>query len=313
MLQVLEERSIQAELIPVASERTRGSEILWNGMSIAVQGVEEAVDARPDYALFSAGGALSEQWAPRFAEVGCTVIDNSSAWRMDPQVPLVVPEVNGSIVKPEDLLIANPNCSTIQLVMVLEPLRKAFGMGKVLVSTYQSVTGTGQKAVAQMEAERAGLAIDQVYPHPIDRNLIPHCDVFLENGFTKEEMKLTRETVKILGDPGVLVSATAVRVPVTGGHSESVYVELQSDFTLEQVHAVLASMSGVKVYDHPEQAEYPMPLLVQGQDEVWVGRIRRDLHHPRGLHLFIAADNLRKGAATNAVQILEYCLRQRAS
>jgi len=311
MLQVLEERNVQADLIPVASDRSRGAEVRFNGKPLVVQGVREALEARPDYALFSAGGALSEQWAPLFAEAGCTVIDNSSAWRMDPAVPLVVPEVNGAVLKVGDRLIANPNCSTIQLVMVLEPLRKAFGMGTVLVSTYQSITGTGQKAVAQMESERAGLPVDRVYPHRIDRNLIPQCDVFLDNGYTKEEMKLTRETVKILGDPGVRVSATAVRVPVTGGHSESVYIELQSDFTLEQVHAVLGAMPGVKVYDRPEQAEYPMPLLVQGQDEVWVGRIRRDLHHPRGLHVFIAADNLRKGAATNAVQILEHCLRLR--
>jgi len=313
MLRVLRERAHNPELILSASERSVGAAIHYGDRSFIIRTVEEALESKPDFALFSAGGSLSELWAPRFADIGCTVIDNSSAWRMKPEVKLVVPEVNGSILRSGERIIANPNCSTIQLVMILEPLRRVFGLGRVVVSTYQSITGTGQKAVEQMEAERSGSEVKAVYPHRIDRNLIPQCDVFLENGYTKEEMKLTLETVKILHDPGVKVSATAVRVPVTGGHSESVSIELGRDFELSEVYRALEGFPGVKVIDSPERNEYPMPLWAEGKDDVLVGRIRKDLHLSNGLNLFIAADNLRKGAATNAVQILEAMLDLRQS
>jgi aspartate-semialdehyde dehydrogenase len=263
-----------------------------------------AVDARPDVALFSAGGSTSLEWAPRFAEVGCTVIDNSSAWRMHADKKLIVPEVNGEVLTSEDRIIANPNCSTIQLVMALAPLHKAYGVKRVVVSTYQAVTGTGIKAVQQLQNERKGTEGEMAYPFRIDGNVIPRCDAFTENGYTKEEMKLVLETKKIL-DPGVLVTATAVRVPVTGGHSESVNVEFEKEFELDEVLKLLERAPGVELYDDTAADLYPMPIMVQGRDEVFVGRIRRDETQARTLNLWVVADNLRKGAATNAVQIAE--------
>lgn len=310
MLKVLEERSRNAagfpvdELLPVASERSTGRTIRFRGKAVPVIGMQAAIDARPDIALFSAGGGTSLEWAPRFAEVGCTVIDNSSAWRMYPDKKLVVPEINGHLLTSEDRIIANPNCSTIQMVLALAPLHKAFGVERVIVSTYQSVTGTGMKAVQQMENERNGITGEMAYPFPIDRNVIPRCDVFTDNGYTKEEMKLVHETKKIL-DPNIRVTATAVRVPVTGGHSEAVNVEFAREFDLEAVRELLRNAPGIKLFDDPAKDEYPMPLLANGRDEVFVGRLRRDETQPRTLNMWIVADNLRKGAATNAVQIAE--------
>ena len=310
MLKVLEERSRNAagfpvdELLPVASERSAGRTIRFRGKDVPVIGMQAAIDARPDIALFSAGGGTSLEWAPRFAEVGCTVIDNSSAWRMYPDKKLVVPEINGHLLTSEDRIIANPNCSTIQMVLALAPLHKAFGVERVIVSTYQSVTGTGMKAVQQMENERNGITGEMAYPFPIDRNVIPRCDVFTDNGYTKEEMKLVHETKKIL-DPNIRVTATAVRVPVTGGHSEAVNVEFAREFDLEAVRELLRNAPGIKLFDDPAKDEYPMPLLANGRDEVFVGRLRRDETQPRTLNMWIVADNLRKGAATNAVQIAE--------
>jgi aspartate-semialdehyde dehydrogenase len=270
--------------------------------------MEEAIARRPDVALFSAGGSTSLEWAPRFAEVGCTVIDNSSAWRMEPDKPLVVPEVNGHLLTANDRIIANPNCSTIQLVMALAPLHAVFGVERVVVSTYQAVTGTGMKAVQQLENERMGIKGDMAYPFPIDRNVIPRCDVFTDNGYTKEEMKLVNETRKIL-DPAIRVTATAVRVPVTGGHSESVNIEFAREFELEAARDLLRAAPGVLLLDDPAHDSYPMPIIAEGRDEVFVGRLRRDETQPRTLNLWIVADNLRKGAATNAVQIAELLMR----
>jgi aspartate-semialdehyde dehydrogenase len=270
--------------------------------------MEEASARRPDVALFSAGGSTSREWAPRFAEVGCTVIDNSSAWRMEPDKPLVVPEVNGHLLTANDRIIANPNCSTIQLVMALAPLHAVFGVERVVVSTYQAVTGTGMKAVQQLENERMGIKGDMAYPFPIDRNVIPRCDVFTDNGYTKEEMKLVNETRKIL-DPAIRVTATAVRVPVTGGHSESVNIEFAREFELEAARDLLRAAPGVLLLDDPAHDSYPMPIIAEGRDEVFVGRLRRDETQPRTLNLWIVADNLRKGAATNAVQIAELLMR----
>ncbi len=305
MLKVLEERRFPVdELLAVASERSAGKAVRFRGKDVPVVGMEAAIAARPDIALFSAGGSTSLEWAPRFAEVGCTVVDNSSAWRMFPDKKLVVPEVNGEVLTADDRIIANPNCSTIQLVMALAPLHKAFGVERVIVSTYQAVTGTGQRAVAQLENERKGISGDMAYPFPIDRNVIPRCDVFIENGYTKEEMKLVNETKKIL-DPAIRVTATAVRVPVTGGHSEAVNIELAREFELEEVRRLLREAPGVVVLDDPAKDEYPMPLIAHDRDAVFVGRIRRDETQPRTLNLWIVADNLRKGAATNAVQIAE--------
>jgi aspartate-semialdehyde dehydrogenase len=272
--------------------------------------MEQAIDAKPHLALFSAGGDTSLQWAPKFAEVGCTVIDNSSAWRMHPDKKLVVPEVNGSVLTDDDLIIANPNCSTIQLVMALKPLHDRYQAKRVVVSTYQSVSGTGKAALDQMEMERRGEDGKMVYPYPIDRNCIPHCDIFLDNDYTKEEMKLTNETCKILGDDRVLVTATAVRVPVTGGHSESANVEFEKSFELQDVRQALSDFPGIRVQDNPEVKSYPMPLYASGKDEVFVGRIRRDFTRENTLNMWIVADNLRKGAATNAVQIAEYLVGQ---
>ena len=308
MRKVLVERKFPVtEWIPVASEKSAGQTVDCGGQQVSVVTLEQAVSMKPDLALFSAGGDVSLTWAPRFAEVGCVVIDNSSAWRMDPNIALVVPEVNAAVLSADDRIIANPNCSTIQLVLVLNALHQQFPIRRVLVSTYQSITGTGMRAVEQMENERNNIDGPRVYAYPIDRNCIPQCDSFLENGYTKEEMKLTNETVKILGDETVRVSATAVRVPGMGGHSESVNIEfLGAVPTVEQVKILLASSPGIVVLDDPERQSYPMPLLAQNKDEVFVGRIRRDVSCPEAINLWIVADNLRKGAATNAVQIAEH-------
>jgi aspartate-semialdehyde dehydrogenase len=310
MLKVLEERQFPLdELLPVATERSVGSLVPFAGRHVPVVSMEAAIAARPDLALFSAGGGTSLEWAPRFAEVGCTVVDNSSAWRMFPDKKLVVPEINGDVLTAEDRIIANPNCSTIQLVLALAPLHKAFTVQRVIVSTYQSVTGTGMKAVRQLENERNGVPGDMAYPFAIDRNVIPRCDVFTDNGYTKEEMKLVHETKKIL-DPTIRVTATAVRVPVTGGHSEAVNVEFEREFELDEVRELLRNAPGIKLLDAPLNDEYPMPLIANGRDEVFVGRLRRDETQPRTLNLWIVADNLRKGAATNAVQIAELLVKK---
>lgn len=303
MLQVLREQNFPiTELIPVASEKSVGKEIEFGGLTFKVVGLQTAVDMHPDIAIFSAGGETSLEWAPKFAEVGTTVIDNSSAWRMDPTKKLIVPEINGDLLTSNDKIIANPNCSTIQLVMVLAPLHKKYGIKRVVVSTYQSITGTGVKAVQQMENERAGISGEMAYKYPIDKNCIPQCDVFTENGYTKEEMKLTNETRKIL-DPKINVTATAVRVPVVGGHSEAVNIEFENDFDLIEVRKILHETSGIIVQDNSETYTYPMPKYAQGKDDVFVGRIRRDESQANTLNLWVVADNLRKGAATNAVQI----------
>jgi aspartate-semialdehyde dehydrogenase len=303
MLQVLKEQNFPiTTLIPVASEKSVGKKMEFGGLEFEVVGLQTAVDMRPDIAIFSAGGETSSLWAPKFAEVGTVVIDNSSAWRMDPTKKLIVPEINGHLLTKEDKIIANPNCSTIQLVMVLAPLHKRFGIKRVIVSTYQSITGTGVKAVEQMENERAGQTGEMAYKYPIDKNCIPQCDAFEANGYTKEEMKLTNETKKIL-DPSILVTATAVRVPVVGGHSEAVNIEFEQDFQLDEVRKILHETSGITLQDNQDTYTYPMPKYAQGKDDVFVGRIRRDESQPNSLNLWIVADNLRKGAATNAVQI----------
>ncbi len=311
MMDLLAQREFPVrELLAVASERSVGKELVFKDQKVKVMGLQEAVDQKPDLALFSAGGATSRAWAPKFAEVGCVVIDNSSAWRMEPTVKLVVPEINGDSLTAEDRIIANPNCSTIQLVMVLNPLHKKYGIKRAVVSTYQSITGTGMAALQQMQNERDGLESKMAYPYKIDQNCLPHCDVFLENGYTKEEMKLTQETKKILADDTVLVTATAVRVPVLGGHSESVNLEFAQEFHTTDLRKLLADTPGVVVQDNPDVNQYPMPLYAQGRDEVFVGRIRRDLSLVNSLNLWIVADNLRKGAATNALQIAEKLLEK---
>jgi aspartate-semialdehyde dehydrogenase len=303
MLDVLKEQNFPVtELIPVASEKSVGKSIDYRGNSYKVVGLQTAVEMKPDVAIFSAGGETSLEWAPKFAEVGTTVIDNSSAWRMDPTKKLVVPEINGNELTSSDKIIANPNCSTIQLVLVMAPLHKKYGIKRAIVSTYQSITGTGVKAVEQMENERSGKEGEMAYKYPIDKNCIPQCDVFLENGYTKEEMKLTNETKKIL-DPSIHVTATAVRVPVVGGHSEAVNIEFNQDFDLDDVKSLLKSTPGVTLQDDIANFVYPMPKYAQGKDDVFVGRIRRDESQANTLNLWIVADNLRKGAATNAVQI----------
>ncbi len=309
MLEVLNERHFPVtELIPVASEKSVGTSITFQGKSYTVVGLETAVSMAPDVAIFSAGGDTSLEWAPKFAEVGTTVIDNSSAWRMHADKKLIVPEINGSELTATDKIIANPNCSTIQLVMALAPLHKAFGVKRVIVSTYQSITGTGVKAVKQLEDERNGIEGDKAYPYPIDKNCLPHCDSFTENGYTKEEMKLTNETKKIL-DPTIHVTATAVRVPVVGGHSEAVNIEFENEFDVQQVRELLAATPGITVQDNLDTLEYPMPRFAQSKDDVFVGRIRRDESQGKSLNMWIVADNLRKGAATNAVQIAEHLLQ----
>lgn len=303
MLQVLKEQNFPiTELIPVASEKSIGKDIEFGGLNFKVVGLQTAVDMCPDIAIFSAGGETSLQWAPKFAEVGTTVIDNSSAWRMDPTKKLIVPEINGNLLAKEDKIIANPNCSTIQLVMVLAPLHKKYGVKRVVVSTYQSITGTGVKAVQQMDNERNEISSEMVYKYPIDKNCIPQCDAFTENGYTKEEMKLTNETKKIL-DPQINVTATAVRVPVVGGHSEAVNIEFENDFDLSEVRSILHNTPGITIQDNLDTFTYPMPRYAEGKDDVFVGRIRRDESQSKTLNLWIVADNLRKGAATNAVQI----------
>jgi len=309
MLKVLAERNFPVtELIPVASDKSVGKEILYKDKKYKVVNLQTAVEMKPDVALFSAGGETSLVWAPKFAEVGTTVVDNSSAWRMDPNIKLVVPEINANVLTKEDKIIANPNCSTIQLVMALAPLHKAYKIKRVVVSTYQSITGTGVKAVQQLENEYNGEQGDMAYKYQIHRNAIPHCDVFLENGYTKEEMKLTLETKKIMADDSIKVTATAVRIPVVGGHSESVNIEFENDFDLAKVRALLQETSGVMVQDNTDTNTYPMPLYAEGKNEVFVGRIRRDESQENTLNMWIVADNLRKGAATNTIQIAEYLL-----
>ncbi|GAA4377792.1 aspartate-semialdehyde dehydrogenase [Hymenobacter koreensis] len=311
MLKVLEERNFPVrELLPVASEKSVGQTITFKGKPYQVVSMADAIAARPAVAIFSAGGSVSKELAPRFAEVGTVVIDNSSAWRMDPTKKLVVPEVNAYVLTPEDKIIANPNCSTIQMVVALSKLHEAYQVQRIVVSTYQSVTGTGKKAVDQLMQERAGTAVTSpAYPHPIDLNVLPHIDVFEENGYTKEEMKLVKETKKIMGDDGIRVTATAVRVPTMGGHSEAVNVEFARDFDLTDVRRLLSETEGVEVVDDPANNRYPMPRDAHGRDAVLVGRLRRDETQPNTLNMWVVADNLRKGAATNAVQIAEYMLK----
>lgn len=310
MLKVLKERAFPiTELIPVASEKSVGKKIEFGGLLFPVVDLTTAVAMKPDLAIFSAGGETSLEWAPQFEAVGTTVIDNSSAWRMHGDKKLVVPEINGDLLTASDTIIANPNCSTIQLVIALAPLHKAYGVKRVVVSTYQSITGTGVKAVQQLENERAGISGEMAYNYPIDKNCIPHCDSFLDNGYTKEEMKLTNETKKIL-DPCISVTATAVRVPVVGGHSESVNVEFEKDFDLADVRKLLHQSPGITLKDDPTTNSYPMPRFAESKDDVFVGRIRRDESQANTLNMWIVADNLRKGAATNAVQIAELLIQR---
>jgi aspartate-semialdehyde dehydrogenase len=307
MLKLLEERQFPVtELIPVASERSVGKKVTYKGVGYSIVGLATAVEMKADIAIFSAGGDTSLEWAPKFAEAGTIVIDNSSAWRMDPTKKLVVPEINASELTSEDKIIANPNCSTIQLVMALSPLHDKYKMKRVVVSTYQSVSGTGVKAVQQLENEINGVKGDMAYPYPIGRNALPHCDVFLENGYTKEEMKLAKEPQKILNDSSFAITATAVRIPTAGGHSEAVNVQFETDFDLQEVRALLNQFDGVTVQDNTDTNTYPMPIYAHEKDDVFVGRIRRDESQPNTLNMWIVADNLRKGAATNAIQIAEY-------
>ena len=309
MLKVLAERNFigaNDELILVASERSVGKQMEYNGKTLTVVGLQTAVDSKADIALFSAGGDTSLEWAPKFAAAGTTVIDNSSAWRMDQTKKLIVPEINASELTKEDKIIANPNCSTIQMVLALAPLHKKYKIKRVIVSTYQSITGTGVKAVAQLENEYAGVQGEMAYKYPIHRNAIPQCDCFEENGYTKEEMKLVRETKKILSDNTIAVTATAVRVPIVGGHSEAVNVEFANDFDLSEVRSILHHTDGIVVQDNNDTFTYPMPMYAQGKDDVFVGRIRRDESQENTLNMWIVADNLRKGAATNTIQIAEY-------
>ena len=309
ILQVLKERNVEFdELLLVASERSVGKKISFKDKEYAIISMQDAIDAKPDIAIFSAGGDTSLAFAPKFAEAGTYVIDNSSAWRMNPDNKLIVPEINGDELTASDKVIANPNCSTIQMVLALAPLHQAYKVKRVVVSTYQSVTGTGKAAVDQMNNERQGIEGDMVYPYPIDKNVIPHIDVFMENDYTKEEMKMVNETKKIFGDDTVLVTATAVRLPVVGGHAEAVNVEFENDFDIAKVKELLANTSGIIVQDNPANNEYPMPLYAHGKDEVFVGRIRRDETQENTLNMWIVADNLRKGAATNAVQIAEHLI-----
>jgi len=311
MLRTLEERNFPVtELIPVASERSKGKKVLFKGKEYTVVTLPEAVAMRPDIALFSAGGATSLEWAEAFAAVGTYVIDNSSAWRMHPDKKLVVPEVNASVLNKEDRVIANPNCSTIQMVVVLKPLHDKYKINRVVVSTYQSVSGSGQKGVDHLMSEREKTTHKPLYPHPIDMNVLPHIDVFQDNGYTKEEMKMIQETQKIMGDDSIRVSATTVRVPVMAGHSESVNIEFNQDYNLDELRNLLSLAPGIVVMDDPKNNVYPMPVLAAGKDEVFVGRLRRDLSRDNALNCWIVADNLRKGAATNAVQIAEYLLAQ---
>ncbi|MCR9011425.1 aspartate-semialdehyde dehydrogenase [Gabonibacter chumensis] len=311
MLQVLEERNFPVtELIPVASERSVGREITFKNRTYKVVGTREAIQMKPQVAIFSAGGETSLAWAPQFAAAGTTVIDNSSAWRMDPAKKLIIPEINADTLTRDDKIIANPNCSTIQMLMAIAPLHKKYKIKRMVVSTYQSVTGSGLKGITQLEGEREGKEVKKAYAHPIDRNCLPHCDSFTENGYTKEEMKLVNETCKILNDDSIKVTATAVRVPVTGGHSESINIEFEHDYDLDDIRNLLSQTPGVVVQDDPSQNIYPTALTANEKDEVFVGRIRRDFSRENSLNLWVVSDNLRKGAATNAVQIAEYLNRQ---
>lgn len=310
ILRVIDERSVAfEELLMVASERSVGKEIAFKGKTYKIISMQDAVDQQPDVALFSAGGGTSLEWAPKFAEKGTIVIDNSSAWRMDPTKKLVVPEINGHNLRIDDRIIANPNCSTIQMVMALAPLHAEYGIKRIVVSTYQSVTGTGKNAVDQMMNERAGKEGAKAYPYKIDMNVLPHIDVFLDNDYTKEEMKMVNETRKILNDDNIQVTATCVRIPTMGGHSESVNIEFDEEFDIDQIRQLLSQTPGVVVQDDPKNNVYPMPLHSHGKDEVFVGRIRRDETQPKTLNMWIVADNLRKGAATNAVQIAEFMMQ----
>lgn len=309
MLKVLEERQFPVDrLFPAASERSAGREVIFRGKPVRVVSVMEAVEAVPDVALFSAGASVSKEWAPVFAENGTVVIDNSSAWRMEKEIPLVVPEINAATITAGARIIANPNCSTIQMLMAVAPLHREYGIKRLVVSTYQSVTGTGVKAVAQLDNERRGISGEMAYPYPIDLNCLPQCDIFLDNGYTKEEMKLVSETRKILNDDEIRITATAVRVPVKGGHSEAVNVEFEQEFDLERVRAILGGTPGVILYDNPSEKKYPMPIIAHDRNEVFVGRLRRDFSQEKTLNMWVVADNIRKGAATNAVQIAEYMI-----
>jgi len=309
MLEVLAERNFPVtELLLVASERSVGKKIAYKDAEYTVIGLQDAVDQQPDIALFSAGGTTSLEWAPKFAAAGITVVDNSSAWRMDPNKKLIVPEINAGELTKEDKIIANPNCSTIQMVMALAPLHKKYGIKRLVISTYQSISGTGVKAVKQLENEYNGIKGEMAYPYPIHRNALPHCDVFEENGYTKEEMKLVKETQKILNDDSIKVTATAVRIPVEGGHSESINIEFEKDFDVNEVRRLLHETDGVTVQDNLDTNTYPMPIYAHGKDEVFVGRIRRDESQENSLNMWVVSDNLRKGAATNTIQIAEYLI-----
>jgi len=309
MLKILSERNFPlTELIPVASERSVGKKIYYQENSFEVLGLSTAVSMAPDIALFSAGGDTSLEWAPKFAEIGTVVIDNSSAWRMDPDKKLIIPEINSQILKKKDKIIANPNCSTIQMLMALAPLKNAYGINRIVVSTYQSITGTGIKAVEQLENEYVNVKGEMAYPYPIHRNALPHCDIFMDNGYTKEEMKLVNETHKILGDESIGITATAIRIPVVGGHSESINIQLKSKFQLDDIRKLLHESPGIVLQDNPETNTYPMPIYAQGKDEVFVGRIRKDFSQENSINLWVVSDNLRKGAATNTIQIAEYLI-----
>jgi aspartate-semialdehyde dehydrogenase len=311
MLRILEEREFPIDtFIPVASTRSVGKNVLFRKKEHRVVSIMEAIEAKPDFAIFSAGGSTSLEWAPAFAAIGTTVIDNSSAWRMEEGVPLVIPEINAHILTGEERIIANPNCSTIQMLMVLAPLHRRYNIKRIVVSTYQSVTGTGVKAATQLFNESKGVKGEMAYPHPIYNNCIPQCDLFAEDGYTKEEIKMVNETHKILESPEIRISATAVRVPVTGGHSESVNIEFENDFMIADIVEILNSFPGVVVVDNPANNSYPMPIDANGKDDVFVGRIRRDPSRDNSLNLWIVSDNLRKGAATNAIQIAEYLIKR---
>lgn len=310
MLKVLEERNLPInKLLLVASERSVGTELIYQNKKIKVIGLNEALNAKPDIALFSAGGTTSLEWAPKFASAGTTVIDNSSAWRMEKDIKLIVPEINANLLSSEDKIIANPNCSTIQMVMALAPLHRKFKIKRLVISTYQSITGTGVKAVKQLNNEMNGTLGDNAYPHQIHKNALPHCDIFLENNYTREEMKLVHETHKILADNTVAITATAVRIPVVGGHSESVNVQFENPFEINQIQKILSQTSGLEILDDPKNNKYPMPIKAEGKDMVYVGRLRRDHSISNGLNIWIVSDNLRKGAATNTIQIAEYLIK----
>ena len=311
MLKVLEERNFSIDkLLPVASEKSIGKSITFKGTEHKIIAIQEAIKQKPDIALFSAGASVSLEFAPKFSEVGCFVVDNSSAWRMDENKKLIVPEINGNILTPNDRIIANPNCSTIQMLLPLSELHKQYIIKRIVVSTYQSISGSGQKAIQQFEAERKGESPERVYPYQIDRNCLAHCDDFVDNAYTKEEMKLVNETQKIFNSPNIKVTATAVRVPVTGGHSESVNIEFENDFSLSDVREIISNTKGVSVQDDIQNQIYPMPINAQGKDDVFVGRIRKDFSQDRSINLWIVADNLRKGAATNTVQIAELLVKK---